>query len=73
MFGRKGGPESIALEKSNHYALGREVREYGVAGRQEALRMLKVENLVSAGSFALSALGGAAERARDTVAASSRG
>lgn len=49
------------------------MRESGVAGRQEALRMLKVENLVSAGSFALSALGGAAERARDTVAASSRG
>ncbi|CAI9154646.1 unnamed protein product [Rangifer tarandus platyrhynchus] len=34
--------------------------------------MLKVENLVRAGSFALSALGGAAERARYTVAASSR-
>lgn len=43
------------------------MRESGVAGRQEASRMLQVENLVSAGSFALSALGGAAERARDTV------
>lgn len=82
MFGRQGttkspllkygGPESKTLEKSSRYPLGREVRGSRVAGGQEALRMLKVENLVSAGSFALSALGGAAERARYTVAASSR-
>ena len=82
MFGRQGtikspllkygGPESKILEKSSRYPLGREVRGSGVAGRREALRRLKVENLVSAGSFALSALGGAAERARYTVAASSR-